>query len=139
VPNVDSDNVYDSINNPTAFDTIDNKHGLFVVMTGPGTFCFPYGQAPEITELTLVNKENKQGINAIGVPRHSLQDNSIDNVLLNREIEFDEISRVTNGMFETYITGRASVLNFSPTELRPGRGYGVVTSKAQTFELPFID
>jgi len=121
------------------FTTIDNKHGLFFIMNEPGTFCFPYGTEPISTELALVDKNTNQGINAIAVPRSSLQDNSIDNLLVSRDVQFDEIYRVTNNIFETYIPGRAQVLNFNPTELTPGRGYGIVTSKSQVFELPFID
>lgn len=121
------------------FEILDNTHGLFVIMNGPGTFCFPYGENPETTSLSIVDKDTNQGINAIGVPRSALEDNSIDNLLVSREVEFDEIHRVTNGVFETYIADRAPILNFSPADLTPGRGYAIVTSKAQTFELPFID
>lgn len=121
------------------FEEIDNTHGLFVIMNGPGTFCFPYGENPEATTLSIVDRDTNQGINAIGVPRTDLADNSIDNLLVSRDVEFDEIHRITDGIFETYIPDRAPALNFSPTDLTPGRGYAIVTSKAQTFELPFID
>lgn len=80
-----------------------------------------------------------QGSSAIGVPRRSTEDNSIANLLISRDIDFDELYRVTNGIFETYIVDRAAVLNFSPADLTPGRGYGFITKTAQTFELPFID
>ena len=121
------------------FTDIDNIHGLFVIMNAPGTFCFPYGTDPVNTTLTLVDKNTNQGINAIGVPRSSLQDNSIDNLLGSRNVQFEQIYRVTNGIFEGFIPTRSSVLNFSPTDLVPGRGYGIITSVAQIFELPFID
>ncbi len=121
------------------FEIIDNTHGFFVVMNEPGVFCLPYGTFPETTELTLVDNETNQGINAIGVPRRSNEDNTIDNLLVSRGVQFDELFRVTNGIFETFIPTRADILNFDPAELEPGRGYGVVTQLAQTFELPFID
>lgn len=122
------------------FELVDNQHGLYIIMSGPGTWCFPYGEAPTTTELTLVDKNTNEGLNAIAIPRASvLQDNSIDNLLTSRGVEFDEIHRVTNGVFETYITDRPDVLNFDPAELMPGRGYGVITSSSQTFELPFVD
>jgi hypothetical protein len=121
------------------FTDIDNTHGLFVIMNSPGTFCFPYGTDPVNTTLTLVDKNTNQGISAIGVPRSSLQDNSISNLLESRNIQFDQIQRVTNGIFETYILNRSPILNFSPVDLTPGRGYGVTASRAQIFELPFID
>ena len=121
------------------FNTMDNQHGYFMVMYGPGSFCIPYGSFPETTELTLVNKTTNRGFSAIGVPRKSTEDNSIANLLISRDIDFDELYRVTNGIFETYIVDRAAILNFSPADLTPGRGYGVITETAQTFELPFTD
>ena len=133
------DNVYDINYYPSAFEIIDNQHGLFFIMNSPGTFCFPYGANPLTTELDLVSNTTNQGINAIAVPRASSEDNSIDNLLLSRQIEFMEIHRVTNNIFETYILDRAPVLNFNPADLTPGRGYGIVAPRAQTFELPFTD
>ena len=133
------DNIYSIDYNPSTFKTIDNQHGLFFIMNEPGTFCFPYGTNPITTELSLVDDVTNQGINAIAVPRSSSEDNSIDNLLLSRQIEFTEIQRVTNNIFETYILDRAPVLNFNPADLTPGRGYGVVAPSAQTFELPFVD
>lgn len=121
------------------FEVIDNTHGFFVIMNGADVFCLPYGTLPTTTELTLVDDETNQGINAIGVPRKSIEDNTIDNLLVSRGVQFDEIFRVTDGVFETYIPTRPDILNFDPAELEPGRGYGVVTQLTQTFELPLID
>ena len=132
-------NVYDSVYNSAAFETIDNQHGLFFIMNEPGTFCFPYGTSPTTTDLDLVSNVTNQGINAIAVPRASSADNSIDNLLLSRQIEFTEIHRVTNNIFEVFIPDRAPILNFNPADLTPGRGYGIVAPSTQTFELPFVD
>lgn len=129
----------DPTKNSLGFNTIDNQHGYFVVMNGPGTWCISYGTSPDSTELALVDEQTNQGINAIGVPRSSTANNSIANLLIDRNIDFNELYRVTNGVFETYIVGRADVLNFSPTDLTPGRGYGIKTDTATTFELPFTD
>jgi hypothetical protein len=55
------------------------------------------------------------------------------------QIEFTEIHRVTNNIFEVFIPDRAPILNFNPADLTPGRGYGIVAPSTQTFELPFVD
>lgn len=121
------------------FTAVDNQHGYFFLMNGPGNFCVPYGESPVTTTLTLADRDTNRGFSAIGVPRSSIEDNSITNLLDSRDVTYEELFRVTNGVFETFIVGRADILNFDPADLSPGRGYGVITSTAQTFELPFID
>lgn len=119
------------------FEDINNSDGFFVIMNSPNTFCIDYGTAPTSTEISVVNSDTNQGINAIGVPRSSIADNSIQNLLENANIEYSKLFRVTNQAFETYIPDRADVLNFNPADLTPGRGYGFVTIQDQTFEIPF--
>jgi len=119
------------------FDEIDNAHGFFVVMGSDEIFCIDYGTSPTSTTISVVNENTNQGMNAIGVPRRSFADNSISNILDSNGVQFDLLFRVTNQIFETYIPGRAIVLNFAPANLSPGRGYGFVTSEDQTFEMSF--
>jgi len=127
-------NYYDSMNH---FETIDNQHGLFVITNNADNVCIEDGELPVSTDLTLVNTETNQGINAIAVPRRSVADNSIANILDSRSVQYNSIFRVTNGVFESYVPMRSILFNFVPTEMTPGRGYGIVTSQNQVFELPF--